>query len=263
MSARTEARAWTPRDRRQPGVRRDRPVCRRITRKGAHVAPDVEGPPGRTRRWKRRKETVRSIGTRIPGLCACLVPFAVGVSVCLHARAAAAGWNAHARDASCVCDLPAAPRVTVRTFDLSAVVLVSEGAWLRPGHVIGRRLRTPLADVVQDASRVRAHRRRFVTKWKRTGRRRGKTRTRRQGRNDNEEKCRERTSVPSVRNCVRDLAGGARGTSRRRRGSSGVARRLLEGSLLIRPAKYGVSEAQVRQNIVNLYISQGVPRGAP
>ena len=48
--------------------------------------------------------------------------------------------------------------------------------------------------------------------WKRTGRRRGKTRTRRQGRNDNEEKCRERTSVQSVRNCVRDLAGDARGT---------------------------------------------------
>ena len=69
MSARTEARAWTLRDRRQPGVRRDRPVCRRITRRGAHVAPDVEGPPGRTRRWKRRKETVRSIGTRVPGLC--------------------------------------------------------------------------------------------------------------------------------------------------------------------------------------------------
>ena len=102
MSARAEASAWTSRDRRQPGVRRDRPVCRRIARRGAHVAPDVEGPPGRTRRWKRRKETVRSIGTRIPGLCACLVPFAVGVSVCLHARAAAAGWNAHARDASCV-----------------------------------------------------------------------------------------------------------------------------------------------------------------
>ncbi len=89
--------------------------------------------------------------------------------------------------------MPAAPRVTVRTFDLSAVVLVSEGAWLRPGHVIGRRLKTPLADVVQDASRARAYRRRFGTKWKRTGRRRGKTRTRRQGSNDNEEKCRERT----------------------------------------------------------------------
>ena len=90
--------------------------------------------------------------------------------------------------------MPAAPRVTVRTFDLSAVGLVSEGAWLRPGHVIGRRLRTPLADVVQDASRARARRRRFVTKRKRTGRRRGKTRRRRQGSKDNEEKCRERTA---------------------------------------------------------------------
>ena len=57
--------------------------------------------------------------------------------------------------------------------------------------------------------------------------------------------------------------GGARGASRRRRVSPGVARRLLEGSLLIRPVKYVVSEAHVRQNIVNLHISQGVPRGVP
>ena len=57
--------------------------------------------------------------------------------------------------------------------------------------------------------------------------------------------------------------GGARVTSRRRRESSGVARRLLEGSLLIRPVKYVVSEAQVRQNVVNLHISQGGPRGTP
>ena len=57
--------------------------------------------------------------------------------------------------------------------------------------------------------------------------------------------------------------GGARGASRRRRGSPGVGRRLLEGSILIRPLKCVVSEPQVRQNIVNLHISQGVPRGAP
>ena len=57
--------------------------------------------------------------------------------------------------------------------------------------------------------------------------------------------------------------GGARGASRRRRGSPGVARRLLEGSIMIRTVKYVVSEAQVRKNIVNLHISQGVPRGAP
>ena len=56
---------------------------------------------------------------------------------------------------------------------------------------------------------------------------------------------------------------GARGASRRRRASPGVARRLPEGSVLIRTVKYVVSEAQVRQNIVNLHISQGVPRGAP
>ena len=57
--------------------------------------------------------------------------------------------------------------------------------------------------------------------------------------------------------------GGARGASRRRRGSPGGARRLREGPILIRAVKYVVSEAQVRQNIVNLHISQGVPRGAP
>ena len=55
--------------------------------------------------------------------------------------------------------------------------------------------------------------------------------------------------------------GGARGTSRRRRGSPGVARRLLGGPILARVVKYVVSEARVRQSVVNLHISQGVPRG--
>ena len=57
--------------------------------------------------------------------------------------------------------------------------------------------------------------------------------------------------------------GGARGASRRRRGSPGVARRLLEGSILIRAVKYVVTEDRVRRNVVNMHISQGGPRGAP
>ena len=57
--------------------------------------------------------------------------------------------------------------------------------------------------------------------------------------------------------------GAARGASRRRRGPPGAARRLPEDSILIRTVKHVVSEAQVRQNVVNLHISQGVPRGAP
>ena len=57
--------------------------------------------------------------------------------------------------------------------------------------------------------------------------------------------------------------GGARGASRRRRGSPGVARRLLGGSILIRVVKCVVSEARVRQSVVNMHISQGAPRGAP
>ena len=56
---------------------------------------------------------------------------------------------------------------------------------------------------------------------------------------------------------------GARGASRRRRGSPGVARRLLEGSILIRAVKYVVTEDQVRRNIVNMHVSQGAPRAAP
>ena len=56
--------------------------------------------------------------------------------------------------------------------------------------------------------------------------------------------------------------GGARGASRRRRGSPGVARRLPEDPILIRTVKRVVSEAQVRQNVVNLHISQGGPKGA-
>ena len=55
--------------------------------------------------------------------------------------------------------------------------------------------------------------------------------------------------------------GGARGASRRRRGSPGVARRLLGGSILIRTVKCVVSAARVRQSVVNLHISQGAPRG--
>ena len=59
-------------------------------------------------------------------------------------------------------------------------------------------------------------------------------------------------------------AGGvARGPSRGYRGSPGVARRLPEDPVLIRTVKRVVSEAQVRQNIVNLHISQGAPKGAP
>ena len=57
--------------------------------------------------------------------------------------------------------------------------------------------------------------------------------------------------------------GGARGASRRRRGSPGVARRLLGGPVLIRTVKYVVSAAWVRQSVVNLHISQGGPVGAP
>ena len=43
----------------------------------------------------------------------------------------------------------------------------------------------------------------------------------------------------------------------------GAARRLPEDSILIRTVKHVVSEAQVRQNIVNLRISEGVPGGPP
>ena len=57
--------------------------------------------------------------------------------------------------------------------------------------------------------------------------------------------------------------GGARRASRRRRGSPGVARRLLEGPILVRAVKCVVSEARVRRNIVNMHMSQGGPRGAP
>ena len=55
--------------------------------------------------------------------------------------------------------------------------------------------------------------------------------------------------------------GGARGVSRRRRGSPGVARRLRGGPVLIRAVKYVVSAAWVRQSVVNLHISQGGPGG--
>ena len=57
--------------------------------------------------------------------------------------------------------------------------------------------------------------------------------------------------------------GVARGPSRGYRGSPGVARRLPEDPILIRTVKRVASEVQVRQNIVNLHISQGVPKGAP
>ena len=59
------------------------------------------------------------------------------------------------------------------------------------------------------------------------------------------------------------VGGGARGGSRRRRGAPGAARRLPEDSILIRTVKHVASEAQVRQNIVNLRISEGVPGGPP
>ena len=52
------------------------------------------------------------------------------------------------------------------------------------------------------------------------------------------------------------------GASRRRRGPPGAARRLPEDAILIRTVKHVVSEAQVRQNVVNLRISEGVPGGA-
>ena len=59
-------------------------------------------------------------------------------------------------------------------------------------------------------------------------------------------------------------AGGvARGPSRGYRGSPGVARRLPEDPVLIRTVKRVVSEAQVRQNIVDSHIRQGAPKGAP
>ena len=57
--------------------------------------------------------------------------------------------------------------------------------------------------------------------------------------------------------------GGARGASRRRRGPPGAARRLPEEAILIRTVKHVASEAQVRQNIVNLRISEGAPGGPP
>ena len=57
--------------------------------------------------------------------------------------------------------------------------------------------------------------------------------------------------------------GGARGASRRRRGAPGAARKLPEDAILIWTVKHAVSEAQVRQNIVNLRISEGVPGGTP
>ena len=56
--------------------------------------------------------------------------------------------------------------------------------------------------------------------------------------------------------------GGAWGASRRRRGPPGAARRLPEEAILIRTVKHVVSEAQVRQSVVNLRISEGVPGGA-
>ena len=46
-------------------------------------------------------------------------------------------------------------------------------------------------------------------------------------------------------------------------GVPGVALRLPEDPVLIRTVKRVVSEAQVRQNIVNLRISEGAPGGAP
>ena len=55
----------------------------------------------------------------------------------------------------------------------------------------------------------------------------------------------------------------ARGASRRRRGPPGAARRLPEDSILIRTVKHVASEAQVRQNIVNLRISERIPGGPP
>ena len=57
--------------------------------------------------------------------------------------------------------------------------------------------------------------------------------------------------------------GGARGGLQEAPGSPEVARRLPEGPILIRTVKYVVSEAQVRQNVVNLRISEGVPGGTP
>ena len=57
--------------------------------------------------------------------------------------------------------------------------------------------------------------------------------------------------------------GGAWGASRRRRGPPGAARRLLEDSILIRTVKRVVSEAQVRQHIANLRISQEGPGEPP
>ena len=57
--------------------------------------------------------------------------------------------------------------------------------------------------------------------------------------------------------------GGCPWAFRRRRGPPRAARELPEDAILIFTVKHVVSEAQVRQNIVNLRISEGVPRGAP
>ena len=70
-------------------------------------------------------------------------------------------------------------------------------------------------------------------------------------------------AVFSRSNCEPGRGGGARGASRRRRGPPGAARRLPEEAILIRTVKHVVSEDQVRLNIVNLRISQGVPGGPP
>jgi len=70
--------------------------------------------------------------------------------------------------------------------------------------------------------------------------------------------------VPCFIGPIATRAGGvARGPSRGCRGPPGAARRLPEDSILIRTVKHVVSEAQVRQNIVNLRISEGVPGGPP
>ena len=70
--------------------------------------------------------------------------------------------------------------------------------------------------------------------------------------------------VPCFLDRIATRAGGAaRGASRRRRGPPGAARRLPEEAILIRTVKHVVSEVQVRQNIVNLRISEGGPGGPP
>ena len=57
--------------------------------------------------------------------------------------------------------------------------------------------------------------------------------------------------------------GGCPGGLQEAPGPPGTARRLPEEAILIRTVKHVASEVQVRQNIVKLRISEGVPEGPP